>query len=154
MATNFYQANPNLKAIGVNLQYTKEQIEEYIKCKEDPIYFIKNYIKIISLDKGLINFELFDYQINFIKAVHENRRVIGMFPRQMGKTTTAAAYICWYVIFNDSKTVALLANKAAAAREIMSRIQLMYENLPKWLQQGVCEWNKGSISLENNSKIL
>ena len=85
MATNFYQANPNLKAIGVNLQYTKEQIEEYIKCKEDPIYFIKNYIKIISLDKGLINFELFDYQINFIKAVHENRRVIGMFPRQMGK---------------------------------------------------------------------
>ena len=85
MATNFYQANPNLKAIGVNLQYTKEQIEEYIKCKEDPIYFIKKYIKIISLDKGLINFELFDYQINFIKAVHENRRVIGMFPRQMGK---------------------------------------------------------------------
>lgn len=85
MATNFYQANPNLKAIGVNLQYTKEQIEEYIKCKEDPIYFIKNYIKIISLDKGLINFELFDYQINFIKTVHENRRVIGMFPRQMGK---------------------------------------------------------------------
>ena len=85
MATNFYQANPNLKAIGVNLQYTKEQIEEYIKCKEDPIYFIKNYIKIISLDKGLINFELFDYQINFIKAVHENSRVIGMFPRQMGK---------------------------------------------------------------------
>jgi hypothetical protein len=154
MATTFYNANPNLKSIGVPLQFTADQLEEYIKCKQDPIYFIKNYIKIISLDKGLINFELYDYQIRFINCMHENRRVIGMFPRQHGKTTTVAAYLCWYLIFNDSKTVAILANKAAAAREIMSRLQLMYENLPKWLQQGVAEWNKGSIALENNSKAF
>lgn len=154
MATVFYQANPNLKNIGVPIEYTAEQVDEYIKCKLDPIYFIKNYVKIISLDRGLINFELYDYQIRFIKTIHEERRVLGMFPRQHGKTTTVAAYLCWYLIFNDSKTVAILANKAAAAREIMSRLQLMYEYLPKWLQQGVAEWNKGSISLENNSKAF
>lgn len=154
MATVFYQANQNLKNIGVSIEYTSEQVDEYIKCKLDPIYFIKKYIKIISLDRGLINFELYDYQIRFIKTIHDERRVLGMFPRQHGKTTTVAAYLCWYLLFNDSKTVAILANKAAAAREIMSRLQLMYEYLPKWLQQGVAEWNKGSISLENNSKAF
>ena len=154
MATVFYQANPNLKNIGVPIEYTAEQVEEYVKCKLDPIYFIQNYIKIISLDLGLIKFNLYDYQIRFIKTIHDSRRVLGMFPRQHGKTTTVAAYLCWYLLFNDSKTVAILANKAAAAREIMSRLQLMYEYLPKWLQQGVAEWNKGSISLENNSKAF
>lgn len=155
MASNFYYLNnPQLKAAGVPIQYTPEQIQEYIRCKEDPIYFIKNYIKIISLDRGMINFKLFEYQERFIKAMHENRFVISMQPRQMGKTQTVAAYITWYLIFNDDKTVAILANKAAAAREIMSRIQLMVENLPKWLQQGVVEWNKGSIGFENNSKAF
>lgn len=154
MASQFYLSNPNLKSIGVPVEYTNDQLDEYIKCKTDPIYFIKNYVKIISLDKGLIPFELFPYQERFIMAIHENRRVLGMFPRQHGKTTTVAAYLCWYLLFNDSKTVAILANKAAAAREIMSRFQLMYENVPKWLQQGVSEWNKGSISLENNSKAF
>lgn len=154
MPTNFYNANPNLKSVGVNIPYTPEQLQEYVRCKQDPIHFIKTYIKIISLDKGIIPFELYDYQIRFITALHENRRIIGLMPRQHGKTTTVAAYLVWYIIFNDAKTVAVLANKAAAAREIMSRLQLMYENLPKWLQQGVSEWNKGSISLENNSKVF
>jgi hypothetical protein len=154
MPTNFYNANPNLKSIGVQISYTPEKLQEFLKCQEDPIYFIKKYIKIISLDHGIVPFILYDYQVNFILALHNNRRTIGMMPRQHGKTTTVAAYLVWYVIFNDAKTVAVLANKAAAAREIMSRIQLMYEHLPKWLQQGVSEWNKGSISLENNSKIF
>jgi hypothetical protein len=154
MATNFYLSNPNLKAAGVSISYTPEQVQEYIKCSSDPIYFIKKYIKIISLDHGLINFNLYDYQAKFITALHENRRIIGMFPRQFGKTTTVAAYMCWYLLFNEAKTVAILANKAAAAREIMSRLQLMVENLPKFLQQGVTEWNKGSIEFENNSKAF
>jgi hypothetical protein len=154
MASIFYQANPNLKSIGVATEYTSEQLDEYIKCKTDPIYFIRNYVKIISLDHGIINFDLYDYQINFIKSIHENRMVIGMMPRQSGKTICLAAYIVWYMIFNDAKTVAILANKAAAAREIMSRVQLIYEQLPKWIQQGVAEWNKGSITLENNSKAF
>lgn len=154
MGSPFYLSNPRLKAAGVPIPFSPEDLHELIKCKEDPIYFIKKYIKIISLDRGLINFELFDYQIRFIRSVHENRRVLGMFPRQHGKTTTVAAYLVWYIIFNNAKTVAILANKAAAAREIMSRLQLMYENLPKFLQQGVVEWNKGSIELENNSKAF
>lgn len=154
MAGSFYNANPLLKSAGVPIEFTPHQLDEYIKCKQDPIYFIKNYVKIISLDKGMIPFELFPYQERFIVSLHENRRVIGMFPRQMGKTTTAAAYIVWYLLFNDEKTVAILANKAAAAREIMSRVQLMIEQLPKWLQQGVVEWNKGNIAFENNSKAF
>lgn len=154
MATSFYNANPNLKAAGVTISFTPEQVQEYIKCSQDPIYFIKTYIKIISLDKGLIHFSLYDYQVKFITALHENRRILGMFPRQHGKTTTVAAYLCWYLLFNEAKTVAILANKAAAAREIMSRLQLMVENLPKFLQQGVIEWNKGSIEFENNSKAF
>lgn len=154
MATQFYNANPNLKSAGVVIEYTAHTLSEYAKCKEDPIYFIKNYIKIISLDRGIINFELYDYQVKFIRALHENRRVIGLLPRQMGKTTTVAAYLVWYLIFNEAKSVAILANKAAAAREIMSRMQLMVESLPKWLQQGVVEWNKGSIEFENKSKAF
>jgi hypothetical protein len=150
----FYRGIASLKNIGVSLELTKEQIQEYIKCSEDPIYFIKNYVKIISLDHGLIPFKLYDYQVEFINAMHENRRVISMQPRQSGKTQVVAAYIMWYTLFNDEKTVAILAHKASAAREIMSRYQKMYENLPMWLQEGVKSWNKGSIELENGSKAF
>lgn len=154
MAGSFYNANPLLKSAGVPIEFTPHQLDEYVKCKQDPIYFISNYCKIISLDRGLIPFELFPYQERFIRSLHENRMVISMQSRQMGKTQTVAAYIVWYLLFNDDKTVAILANKAAAAREIMSRVQLMIEHLPKWLQQGVVEWNKGNIAFENNSKAF
>ena len=154
MAGTFYNANPLLKSAGVSVDYTPDQLQEYIKCKDDQIYFIEKYIKIISLDRGLISFLLYDYQKKFIAAMHENRFVISLQPRQMGKTQTVAAYLVWYLLFNSDKTVGILANKAAQAREIMSRMQLMIEHLPVWLQQGVVEWNKGSISFENNSKAF
>lgn len=146
-----YLGNQNLKQATETVEFTKENIAEYAKCMKDPVYFIRNYVKIISLDEGLIPFRLFEFQERFVLALHENRRIIGMFPRQHGKTATVAAYLCWYILFNDDKTVAILANKAAAAREVMSRLQLMYENLPKWMQHGVKEWNKGSIKLANNT---
>ena len=152
--SQFYNANPRLKSAGVNIHYSEEDLDEYVKCKLDPLYFIENYIKIISLDRGMILFKLHDYQKRFITALHENRMVISMQARQMGKTQSVAAYLVWYLLFNEDKTVAILANKAAAAREIMSRMQLMIENLPMFLQQGVTEWNKGSISFENNSKAF
>jgi hypothetical protein len=152
--SQFYLSNPLLKSAGVPIQFTEPQLDEYIKCKVDPLYFIENYVKIISLDRGMILFKLHDYQKRFITALHENRMVISMQSRQMGKTQAVAAYLVWYLLFNDDKTVAILANKAAAAREIMSRMQLMIENLPMFLQQGVTEWNKGSISFENNSKAF
>ena len=154
MASVNYLNNPLLKSAGVSVQFTQEQVQEYVKCAKDPIYFIRTYCKIISLDRGLIDFELFDYQKNFILEMHNNNRIISMQPRQMGKTQTVAAYILHYVLFNEHKTVAILANKAAAAREIMSRFQLMYENLPMWMQQGVTTWNKGDIELENGSKVF
>lgn len=150
----FYNANPALKAAGVPVQFTQEQVQEYIKCKDDPVYFIKNYCKIISLDRGLVPFELFEYQVKFIRKIHEENRVVSMQPRQMGKSQTVAAYILYYTLFNEHKTVAILANKSAAAREILSRYQLMYEQLPPWLQQGVTTWNKGDIELENGSKVF
>jgi hypothetical protein len=149
-----YLGNSNLKAAGVNVNFSPEQIEEYIKCAQDPLYFIKNYVKIVSLDKGLVPFEPYDYQEEMIRTIHENRFVIGKLPRQTGKSTTIIAYLLHYVLFNQSMSVAILANKLTTARELLGRLQLAYEYLPMWLQQGVVEWNKGSIVLENGSKIL
>jgi hypothetical protein len=149
-----YLGNSNLKAAGVNVNFSPEQIEEYVKCSQDPLYFIKNYVKIVSLDKGLVPFEPYDYQENMIRTIHENRFVIGKLPRQTGKSTTIIAYLLHYVLFNQSMSVAILANKLTTARELLGRLQLAYEYLPMWLQQGVVEWNKGSIVLENGSKIL
>jgi len=150
----FYNANSLLKAAGVKIPFTEEQVQEYIKCQNDPIYFIENYCKIVSLDHGLIPFKLYECQIEKVKVIHENRKVILMEGRQQGKTTTSAAYILWYTLFQDNKSVAILANKATAAREVLNRYQLMYEHLPKWLQQGVTTWNKGDIELENGSKVF
>ena len=152
--SKYYNANPQLKASGVAVPFTEEQISEYVKCSQDPIYFINNYCKIVTLDHGLQDFKLYDCQVEKVKIIHENRKVILMEGRQQGKTTTSAAYILWYTLFQDSKTVAILANKAPAAREVLSRYQLMFENLPPWMQQGVTTWNKGDIELENGSKVF
>lgn len=154
MATKNYLGNANLKAIGVELEFTEDQIQEYLKCAKDYIYFIEKYCKIVTLDHGLQPFNLYDCQKNKLKIIHDNRKVILMEGRQQGKTTTSAAYILWYTLFQESKTVAILANKASAAREVLYRYQLMYENLPMWLQQGVSTWNKGDVALENGAIIF
>ena len=149
-----YLGNANLKASNVPINFTKEQVEEYAKCARDPVYFIVNYVKIISLDKGLVPFELYDFQEEIVQSIHKNRFVIAKLPRQSGKSTTITAYLLHYILFNQSMNVAILANKMTTARELLSRLKLAYEYLPKWLQQGVVEWNKGSIELENGSKVL
>ena len=149
-----YLGNPNLKAEGVNINFTEDQIKEYMKCSQDPEYFIKKYIKVVSLDDGLVPFNLYDYQKEIVERIHNNRFVIAKLPRQSGKSTTVVSYILHYVLFNQSMNVAILANKQATAREILSRLKLAYEYLPIWLQQGIVEWNKGSLELENGSRIL
>ena len=154
MRTKQYLGNANLKAAGVQLNFTEHQIEEYVKCSNDPIYFIESYCKIVTLDHGLQPFKLYDCQRKKVDIIHNNRKVILMEGRQQGKTTTSAAYILWYTLFQGSKTVAILANKATAAREVLYRYQIMYENLPIWLQQGVTVWNKGDIELENGSIVF
>lgn len=152
---NSYNGNRNLKQIGYEIQYTVEQVKELLACKDDPVYFIRNFCKIVSLDSEmLIPFDLYDYQVNFLNNIHENRRIISMQPRQMGKSQVVAAYVLWYTLFNNNKTVAILAYKLDAAVEILSRYQLMYENLPLWMQQGIKTWNKGDVELENGSSVF
>lgn len=148
-----YNGNQNLKSSGVSINFTPKQIEEIVRCAEDPVYFIENYCMIVSLDKGLVPFKLYDCQKNKVKIINENRKVILMESRQSGKTTTSAAYILWYTLF-DMKAVAILANKASAARECLRRYKIMFEHLPEWLQQGVNVWNKGDIELENGSRVF
>lgn len=149
-----YLGNINLKRSNTQIDWSAEMLTEYIKCKDDIVYFTRNYIKIIHVDKGMINFIPFDFQEQIIETVHNNRFTILNCSRQSGKTTAISANILHYVIFNSEKTVALLANKGDTAREILGRIQLAYENLPSWLQQGVLKFNEGSLELENNSRII
>ena len=149
-----YLGNSNLKAAGVNVNFSEKQIEEYVRCSQDPLYFIKHYVKIVSLDKGLVPFEPYEFQEEMIQAVHTNRFVICKMPRQSGKSTTMVSFLLHYILFNQNMSVAILANKLATARELLGRLKLAYEYLPIWLQQGVVEWNKGSIVLENGSKVL
>ena len=154
MENNSYNGNSNLKPAGFEMQFTSEQVKELMKCKEDPIYFIENYCYIVSLDRGLILFSLYDCQKEKVDVIMNNRKVILMEGRQQGKTITSAACILHYTIFNSNKTVAILANKSTAAREVLSRYQIMYENLPLWMQQGIKTWNKGDVELENGSKVF
>ena len=151
--TEVYLGNPNLKKANTQIEFTQEQIIEFLKCKEDPVYFAKNYIKIVSLDHGLVPFEMYPFQEKLVRNFHENRFNICKMPRQTGKSTTCVSYLLHYAVFNDNVNIAILANKASTARDLLGRLQLAYENLPKWMQQGIISWNKGSLELENGSKI-
>ena len=149
-----YLGNPRLKKANVKIEYTEEQIKELARCSKDILYFCNKYMKIVNVDEGLINFDTFDFQDRIIQSVQDNRFTICKMPRQSGKTTVMTALILHFALFNESFNVAVLANKAATAREILHRIQLGFEYLPAWMQQGIVEWNKGNIELENGSKIL
>ena len=154
MASETYLGNPNLKNVGQNVEWTEETLQEYVKCKDDPLHFVENYVKIIHVDQGLVPFEMYPYQREMIHKFNDNRFVICKMPRQTGKSTTIIAFLLHYLLFNESVNIAMLANKGATARELLSRLQLAYEHLPKWLQQGVVIWNKGNIEVENGSKVV
>jgi hypothetical protein len=152
--TDNYLANPNLKKAYVPIEFTEEQIKEVIKCSKDINYFINTYVKIINLDEGLVDFDMYSYQEKMAQTIADNRFTVVKTCRQAGKTTTSAAVVLWHVLFNESYTVAILANKLSTAREILARVQRAFEYLPKWLQQGVVVWNKTNIELENGSQII
>jgi hypothetical protein len=154
MSENIYLGNPNLKKANTQIEFTKDQIQEYLKCKEDPVYFAAHYVKIVTLDHGLQPFKMYDFQEKLVNNFHANRFNICKMPRQTGKSTTVVSFLLHYAVFNDSVNIGILANKASTARELLSRLQIAYENLPKWMQQGILSWNKGSLELENGSKIL
>ena len=149
-----YLGNPLLKPVGIPHDYTEDELAEYLKCSKDPKYFIENYIKVVHVDHGLVPFNLYDFQKTMVKTIHDNRFSIFCTPRQVGKSTTVVAYFLWYILFNESVNIAILANKGSLARDILSRLQLAYENLPKFLQQGVMIWNKGNLEIENGSKVI
>ena len=151
---NQYLGNPNLKKTNTPVEFTKENIIEYGKCAEDPLYFIKNYVQIVSLDHGLVPFEMYSFQEGMVSTMHDNRFSIFKLPRQSGKSTIIISYLLHYALFNPNVNIAVLANKSITARDILGRLQLAYENLPKWMQQGIIAWNKGNIELENGSKII
>lgn len=150
----FYNRNPLLKAAGVEVAFTQEHVQEYVRCSKDPVHFIENYAKIVSLDDGVISFKMYPYQKRIIESIHNNKNTLGKLFRQAGKSTIVAAYFAWYVLFNENKTAVILANKQAIAIEIFGRVQFIIENLPQWLQQGVVEWNKKSLVLENGSRCI
>tara|TARA_A100001015_G_C14904043_1_gene677561 strand:+ start:124 stop:1089 length:966 start_codon:yes stop_codon:yes gene_type:complete len=149
-----YLGNPNLKKVNTRIEFTEQDIKEFLKCKNDPVYFAKKFVQIVNVDRGLIPFDMYPFQTKLINNFHNNRFNICKMPRQTGKSTTCVSYLLHYVIFNDNVNVAILANKASTARDLLGRLQLAYENLPKWMQQGIIAWNKGSMELENGSKVL
>lgn len=151
---NGYQNNPNLPKATYKHAFTQHELDEYKKCKDDPVYFAENYIKIVALGKGLVTFPIWDFQKNMIKTFHENRFTVCKLPRQVGKTTTSVAFLLHYSLFNEYSRTAILANKGSTAREIFYRLQLAFEHLPRFLQQGVVEWNKGSLEFGNGSIII
>ena len=154
MSDNVYLGNPNLKKANTPIEFTEENVIEFMRCKDDPVYFAKRYIKIVSLDEGLVPFNLYPFQEKLVRNFHENRFNICKMPRQTGKSTTVVSYLLHYAVFNDNVNIGILANKAKIAMDLLGRLQTAYENLPKWMQQGIIAWNKGSLELENGSKIL
>ena len=154
MSDQVYLGNPNLKKANVAVEFSQDQVLEFIKCKQDPVYFAKNYIKIVSLDHGEIPFKMYPFQEKLINNFHGNRFNICRMPRQTGKSTTCVSYLLHYAVFNDNVNIAILANKASTAQDLLSRLQFAYEKLPKWMQQGIVSWNKRSLELENGSKII
>ena len=154
MSTDAYLGNPNLKKVNTPVEFTKEEIKEYQKCEKEPLYFMEKYVQVVSLDEGLVPFKMWDFQKHIVRTIHDNRFTICKLPRQSGKSTTTISYLLHYALFNPNSNIAILANKSSTARDILGRLQLAYENLPKWMQQGVINWNKGNIELENKSTIV
>jgi hypothetical protein len=146
--------NPLLKRANIANQFTHEQLIELARCASDPAYFARKYIKIVNIDDGIVPFDMWPFQEKMLRTFHENRFSICKLPRQCGKTTTTVSFILHYAIFNDNVSIAILANKASSAKDILSRLQVSFENLPDWMQQGIKSWNKTSLELENGSKII
>lgn len=149
-----FKGSKLLKPSNVNIEYTEDQIKEIIKCRENPVHFIENYMKIVSLDRGIIPFKLYPFQREMIEMFHKEKYSLVKLSRQAGKTTTTVGFVLHELIFNNNHTIGILANKLSMSKEIIARIQLAYEKLPKWLQHGIISWNKGSINLENGSSVI
>jgi len=142
-----------IKPPGTKIKYTEAMLREYMKCAEDPVYFIENYYFIVDLDKGLTNITLIDYQVDLVQHMHDNRFSVVLASRQVGKTIITVGYLLWYLLFNSYKEIAVLSKTGPDASDIMRKLKRAFVQVPEWLQQNVTEWNMGSVSLENGNKI-
>ena len=143
-----------IKRPNTELEYTDEHVYELLKCRDDVLYFVENYIKIVTLDKGEILFEPREYQKETLELLADNRFFIGLWARQSGKTTIVAAYALWYAIFNSNKNIGIVSNKESSAKRILDNIKKMYEGLPAWIKPGVTEYAKTSITFDNGTKMI
>lgn len=151
---DFYKGNPLLPKAGTRRNLTPEQIEEFKRCAEDPVYFANNYFYAVHQEHGLMQIKLYDYQKEAINVYNSKNRLIMLTARQVGKTTVATAIILHTALFNKDKNIALLANLQATAIEILDRIKEAFENLPDFLKQGVKIWNKKTVKFENGCTIF
>ena len=154
-----YLGDKTLRAAGEKIEYTPEMLREYIRCKEDVIYFAEKYFKIVTIDEGEKLIELWDFQKKILKAFVDpspKLHAIVLASRQVGKSTISTIFVLWFALFNEDKTIAILANKEKTAKEILRRIKFAYSNMPLWLQQGIMHggWNKNSISMENGVRMI
>jgi hypothetical protein len=149
-----FKGNDNLRHAREKLQLTPEQLLEFNRCREDPLYFVENYVKILSLDsKQLVNFKLREYQLDLFWKVIKDREVIAKWARQSGKTTTVAAAMAWLILFNTNYRVLIVAHMHEKAIEVLDVVKQIYEYLPPHLQHGVINWGKKSIRIGNKSMI-
>ncbi len=148
-----FQGNPLVKKVGAQIQFTKEQVEEYVKCAQDPFYFIEKYMKIVTIDSGVQVIKLYDFQREMINKFVNEKFILAKCARQSGKTIGVESFILWSILFKDNYRVGMFANKFDTSKKILKEIKYSYEQLPMWLQQGVVTWNKHSIELENGSSI-
>jgi hypothetical protein len=132
---------------------TIKQTAEFQKCKDDPVYFINNYVKTVTIDKGLTDFKLYPYQEKLINKYHNNRFNICKSSRQAGKTSNGIFYVLHHIIFNDNVTDGIFSFNASIARNSLERLQTAYENLPEWMQHKVIIKNKSTLELENGSRV-
>ena len=134
--------------------YDLYKLKELKKCIKDPVYFIETYMKIQHPTRGVINFELYDYQKELIELYAFNRFSVALLPRQSGKTTCAAGFLLWRAMFKPDSTILVASYQQSSASEIMQRIRFAYEEFPDFLRAGVLEYNKGTITFDNGSRII
>ncbi|WP_349043822.1 terminase large subunit domain-containing protein, partial [Brucella melitensis] len=148
-----YNGNPNLKRAYIQTKWTQQMLMEWVKCRDDIVYFAETYCAITHIDYGTIKVQLRDYQREMLIEMHKNRMVACNLSRQLGKTTVVAIFLAHFVCFNEDKYVGVLAHKASMSAEVLDRTKQAIELLPDFLQPGIVEWNKGSIELDNKCKI-
>lgn len=153
VANPFYENNTKLLKGDLVFQRTKEEIDEWMRCKNDIIYFVEKYCKLMT-PEGIKNVTLRDYQVDYLRHLEKNRLSIMLSARQAGKTTTSALFMLHYICFNVDKNSLVLGNKRKTAVEILDKAKKIYIELPFFLRPGIYKWNEAEIVLDNGCRLM